>query len=393
MMSTNKWLKQAVTAGALCGCGLLSADDARAADSTVPSSWNVAPMTNGAYREAFETNLPAWAGRVGASMLSNLTYSAAGLPTRSNEWFEAHQKVLLLDTEGSVITNTLAYPGAEGAVSFASKPVYVDMRVRFDAIADAPSAETLADSKLAVFVSSASKLVAVSADGWATNAVAIDTNEWHQLTIKMLDGKFDVLLDDQTVFTDLTLMNVGANVLSAASFCGTGLIDDLYVSHGDPAYAITGPTGTIPDLPANGANVPTDEEQTHINVWLDGLNAVTSLGSMTQDQLSEAYLIGELAVDGGVASPVNYSFGIASLEILSPTSLVVTLSLTSDNGAKEGPINGRVQLQGKTTVAGAWTTLSGAITPSYADFTNGQATYTFTIPEGGYQFFRPLIVP
>lgn len=393
MMSINRLLKQAAVVAAVWGSVGVTAEYARAADSTVPSSWNVAPMTNGAYRESFETNLPGWAARVGANLLSNLTYSAAGLPTRSNDWFAAHQKVLWLDTEGAVVTNSVAYPGAEGAVSFASKPVYVDMRVRFDAIAEDPTPETLGDSKLALFVSSEAKLVVVHANGWTTNDVVLDTNLWHQVTVKMLNGKFDVLLNDQAVFTDLSLMNPGANVLSAASFCGTGLIDDLYVSHGDPAYAIAGPTGTIPTLPANGSNIPTAEEQTRINVWLDGQNTVTSLGTMTQDQLSEAYLIGELAVDGGVASPADYSFGISALDIVTPTSLMVTLALTSENGAKNGPINGRVQLQGMTAIGGEWATLDGAITPAYADFTNGKATYTFAIPEGGYQFFRPVIVP
>lgn len=394
MMSTNRWLQQIAVAGALAG-GCLVADNALAADSTVPSSWNVAPMTNGAYREAFETNLPGWAGLVGASVLSNQTYATAGLPTRSNEWFAVHQKVLQLDTEGSVLTNTVAYPGAEGPVSFASKPLYVDMRVRFDALTETPSAATLAGAKMAIFVSSDKKLVVIHNGGWTTNATELDTNLWHQVTVKMSGSTFDVLVDDQAnpAFTGLTLMNVGANVLAAASFCGTGLIDDLYVSHGNPAYAVTGPTGTIPALPADGANPPTDEEQTRINVWLDNKSTLTSLGTMTQDELSAAYLINELTEEEGVGSAVDYEFGIAAIDLASPTQVIVQLSLNSDSGPKTGPINGRVQLQGKTTLNGTWADLSGAITPSYADFTNGKASYTFAIPAGGYQFFRPQIVP
>ena len=394
MMSTNNWLKPAAVAGALWGCGLGAAQDVWAADSTVPSSWNVAPMTNGAYRESFETSLPGWAGRVGASVLSNLTYATTGIPARSNEWFSTHQKVLLLDTEGDVVTNSVAYPGAEGSVSFASKPVYVDMRVRFDPISDPPAEESLTDAKLALFVSADAKLVAVHANGWTTNSTVLDTNLWYQVTVKMLDGKFDVLLNDAPVpvMTNLVLKNVGANTLTAASFCGTGLIDDLYISHGNPAYVVAGPTGTIPTLPADGSNVPSDEEQTRINTWLDGY-PITSLGTMTQDQLSQAYLLNELTVTDGVASSLEYTFGISAIDIVSPTLLQVTLSLASDTWNKNGTLNGRIQLEGKTSIDGTWTLLSGAITPSFADFTNGKATYTFAIPEGGYQFFKPVIVP
>jgi hypothetical protein len=248
---------------------------------------------------------------------------------------------------------------------------------------------------MALFVSPDVKLVAVHAKGWTTNAAVLDTNQWNQVTVKMLNGKFDVLVDDVALpsLSGLDLISGSGNVLAAASFSGTGLVDELYVSHGDPAYAVTGPTGAIPALPPDGDNPPTDEQQTRINVWLDGQDAVTSLGSMTQDQLSQAYLIGELAVDEGTASAVSYAFGISKIDLVSPTQLVVELQLTSDNGPKSGAINGRVQLQGKSTLAGAWQDLSGAVTPSYADFTGGKASYTFTIPAGGYQFFRPMIVP
>lgn len=367
------------------------------ADSVVPSSWNVAPMTDGAYLESFNTALPSWAGRTGASVVTTgfLSMASSGLPARSNVWFGANSQVLQLDTEGTVLTNTVAYPGSEGAVSYGSKPVYVDMRVHFDAMSDSPDISLLSGAKLALFVSSDAKLVAVHANGWTTNTVSLDTNKWYQLTIKLLNGKFDVLLNDEVVsgFTDLDLMNTTGNTLEGASFSGTGLIDNLYISHGDPAYALTGPTTSIPDLPAAGSNPPTDEQQTHLNVWLAGRSDITSLGTMTQDQLSEAYLLGEVALSEGTASSVAYTFGISKIEMTSPTVLQITVSLTTDNGAKNGTINGKIQLQGKAAISDDWSTLDGAITPSYADFTNGEATYTYTIPSGGYQFFRPQIVP
>lgn len=397
MMSTMLRLKRTAAAGALCVCAQAFTGDARAADSVVPSSWNVAPLTAGAYREPFDATLPGWAGAVGLSVVTNgfPSMSGSSLPTRSNAWFGANAKVLQLDTEGAVVTNTVAYPDLEGAVSYGTKPVYVDMRVRFDAMSDGPYPETVAGTKMAVFVSADAKLVAVHANGWTTNAMTLDTNLWYQLTIKMLNGKFDVLMNDASVFADLDLMNTSGNTLAATSFSGTGLIDELYVSHGNPAYAVVGPTGLIPDLPATGGNPPTDEQQTRINAWLDafaGIDENTVL-SMTQDQLSAAYLIDELGGNSATATPVGYTFGVSAINLISPTVLVVTAGLTTDNGDKEGPINGRIQLQGKVSIGDVWTTLSGAITPSFADFTAGQATYTFTIPAGGYQFFRAQIVP
>lgn len=395
MRSTIKRLKRTAAAVALGVGAQAFTGDAQAADSVVPSAWNVAPMQAGACLEAFDAALPpTWAGRAGVSVVTNQYPTMTGLPVRANEWFGANAKVLRLDTEGAVVSNTVAYPASEGAVSFASKPIYVDMRIRFDVMTDTPTPEALAGSKLAVFVASDAKLVAVHENGWITNSVATDTNLWHQLTIKMLNGVYDVLLNEQIIFSGLAIRNVGAaNTLGATCFCGTGLIDNLYISHGDPAYAVTGPTGTIPSLPAPGSNPPSDVEQTQINAWLDGLNSVTSLSNLTQDELSLAYLLNELDESSGEALDPVYTFGISALDLVTPTTLVVTASLTTGSGAKSGTINGKIQLQGKVNMGDGWTTLSGAITPSFADFTNGQATYTFTIPADGYQFFKPLIVP
>lgn len=375
----------------------LLAVHAMGADSAVPSSWNVAPMTDGAYLESFDATLPVWAGRVGYNAVTNVfpSMASSSLPARSNAWFGANSKVLQLDTDGSVVTNTFAYPDSN-PVSFADKAVYVDMRVRFDAVTDGPDPSLLSDSKLALFVSSDCKLVAVNSAGWTTNANTLDTNKWYQVTVRMTNGTYNVLLNDQVVFSGLGLRSAGTeNALQSANFYGTGLIDELYVSHGDPAYAVAGPTAALSvTLPSAGSNPPSDEQQTRINVWLNGFAGLGSLGSMTQDQLSLAYLLNALNISGNTASAVTYNFGISAVEMTSPTTLIVTVALTADDTAKEGAINGRIQLQGKVNYDDAgWTTLPGAITPSYADFTAGKATYTYTIPEGGYRFFRPLIVP
>jgi hypothetical protein len=401
MMSTKKRSVKAAGAGALCALALVLHGDAQAADSLVPLEWNVGPMTGGAYLESFDGGLPAWAA-AGFNAVTNVfpSMEASSLPGRSNAWFGANVKVLQLETEGEVVTNTLSHP-PDTPVSFAAVPVYVDMRVRFDAVTDAPDSELLNNAKLALFVSADRRLVAVHAGGVSTNAAELDTNKWHQVTIKLYGGNaFDVLLNDDKdapVFTGLTVKNAGdANTLSSANFYGTGYVDELYVSRGDPAYLVTGPTEPIPALPGPGSNPPTDEEQTRINAWLAGnagINSDTQL-NMTQDQLSRSYLLGELNGDESTATAVqSYTFGISKIDLVSPTEVRVTARLTVDEQPKNGLINGKIQLAGKVDIGDDWTTLPGAVTPAFADFTGGEATYTFALPAGGYKFFKPLIVP
>jgi len=399
MMSTKRRLVKAAGAGLFLVLGLALSGNVWAADSEVPLAWNVAPMRAGAYREAFDGVLPSWASLVGANALiaEFPAMAGSGLPVRANAWFDSNVKVMQLDTAGEVVTNTLAYAGGGGDVTFASQPVYVDMRIRFDAVSDSPDSALLSNVKLALFVSSDRKLVAVHGGGISTNQTELDTNKWHQVTVKLENGKFDVLMNDATVmFSGLDVKNVGAaNTLSSANFYGTGLIDELYVSHGDPAYEVAGPETSIPELPAAGDNPPSDVQQTRINAWLAAQSGLTSLGTLTQDQLSRAFLLGELPVSEGTASePGAVTFGIEGFDLVSPTRLLVTARLETGSVAKDGQINGRIQLQGKVNYGDAeWTTLGSAVTPSAAAFSDGKATYTFDIPEGGYKFFRPLIVP
>jgi len=363
----------------------------------VPDEWNAAPMTAGAYLESFGT-LPGWAIATGSSLVT-ATFPDTGLsalPVRTNTWFASTGNVLELSTDGTVLTNALVNSSA-GAVGFATENVYVDMRVRFNPMAEPPDAAMLTSCKLAIFVSEDAKLVVAHNGGVTTNTVPLNTNQWYQVSVVMSNSLCDVKLDDVAVsaFTGLTLQNPAGstpNELAAVSFHGSGYIDELYVSHGDPTYAVEGPTTEITaDLPAAGANPPTDEEQTRINVWLSGLSGLTAL-NMTQDQLSDAYLVN--ADLTGAAGPVAIDFGISAIDVVSPTSLKITAQLTVASVPQNAAINGRIQLEGKVTKDdSSWTVLDGSITPSAADFTSGEATYFYTIPAGGYKIFKPTIVP
>jgi len=397
MKSTGKRLMGAVRAVFGCLLALTFTQAAQAADSKVPLVWTTTPMTNIAYRESFESK-PAWVTG-DYNMLTNDTVfgNYTGFPSRTNTWFDTHTKALYLDTDGLVVTNTLLHDN-DSAVTFTAgaDPVYVDMRIRFETLTEAPSAAMLASSKLALFVEPVgNKLVVSHNGGTSTNAAWFDTNLWYQVTIKLYDStKFDVLTNDVAVFTGLTVNTVGfANTLSSVNFYGTGLVDDLYVSHCNPAATVPATTEALTvTLPENGSNIPTGDQQMRINAWLDQNNIATFGDGMTQDALSAAYLLNNLA--GTTVNNEPYTLGIKKFELLSPTLLSVTVELKVNGVAKVGAINGKIQLQGKVKFADAsWTVLPGAITPAVADFTDGQATYTFAIPEGGYKFFKPAIVP
>ncbi len=368
-----------------CACVL------NAAGSDVPNAWNVAPMRSGAYLEGFESTMPAWGSATGASVLTDDFPAMSGLPARSNLWFDANTQVMELDTAGTILTNLLQHTEAPTAIDFENEPVYVDMRVRFNAMSDDPDPAVLADCKLAVFVSEDAKLVVVHGNGISTNATVLDTNLWYQVSVKMEAGQADVKLNDSIVFSGLTLQSAGTeNVLAAVSFKGTGYLDELYVSHGAPDYPVPGPTTAIPALPADGSNMPTDEQQTRINKYLSDQAGLTDL-NMTQDDLSAAYLVN--AALTGEADPVAVAFGISAIEIITPTSLQITAKLTVDSTDKDGGINGRIQLFGKVNKGDGWTLLDGAVSPGSVVFSSGEVTFTYAIPAGGYKFFKGQIIP
>lgn len=56
MLFTMQRFKQAAGAGAICAVAYALSGVAFAADSEVPSQWNVAPLTAGVYREAFDVS-------------------------------------------------------------------------------------------------------------------------------------------------------------------------------------------------------------------------------------------------------------------------------------------------------------------------------------------------
>lgn len=365
------------------------------AASVVPNEWNVtADFKQGAYLQSFESQpSPDWIGALGELVIQDSHVNPLS-PARANTWFSSNSKVLELATDDAAITNSLV-PDVGSVVSFATDPVFVDMRIKFVVQSEAP---TTTGAKLAIYASEATKLTVVHNGGSTAYTTADLTTTWHQLTVKMkATGKFDVLLDDASVATDLTLIGAPADdKLNSVVFSGTGFIDELYVSHGNPAYA--GTMGAIPSVLVGGAL----DDEASVNNWLAHriysglLTTGASFADFTKSQLDTAYLLNELGGTTTAAEPVTYTFGISAIDLITPTNVMVTCSLVTSGQplGKTGTINGKIKLLYRADSSTAWSAASGVVTPSPADFTAGKATYTFTIPgDGVNKFFKPQIVP
>lgn len=348
--------------------------------SEVPKEWNVTPATGGAYIENFET-VPTWATAGGTAAAATTAISGQ---SRGNSWSGSHANVLELNADPA-ISSAVTYPDAS-AVSFATQAVYVDMRVAFTKSSSAPESTLWDGAKLALYLNDAGNLVVQRSEGAANSTETYTEGTWYQLTVKLLNGQCDVLVNDTAVsaLTGLTLMAGGtANQLASVDFYGSGKIDDLYVGHGNPARAANPPA--FPATQGSGG-APTEVQKNQISEWLIGK---TLSGDPTQTDLGKAYLVNK--VNAGVVAPVSaLAFGVADIEVLSTTSLKVTLKLDVDSEGKDGTINGKVQMQGRATQAAGWTDIGSLITPTFTDGLSEVHTVTFT---EGPKFFRATIVP
>jgi hypothetical protein len=385
-MCNKKRLGQ-TAARLLVGMAVGLAGGAFAANSIVPVNWNVTPATNGAYRETFES-APTWDRTVvTASTNSRATVARRGL---GDTWFPGGNVNALTLPGDASYTNTLKYTGNSANVSFATNPVFVDMRIQFTAYEGAPS---VGDAKLAVFVSAADKIHVVHNTGTTTNtwSAADLLTAWHQLTVRLeKNGKCAVYLDDVGVTNNLTPIVGGvATELTSLVFTGSGYADDLYVSHGNPNYAGGATPGTIPSL-VTGVPSSTAGSVTNwlANYYNDGRLA-TNVNLSTVD-LGRAYLL-DMAPTSETDPVTSVAFGVSAIDLVTPTNVIVTCKLTVNGSNQEDPINGKLQLQGKTAIGNAYATLAGAVSPQSTDFNGGLATYTFTVPSG-MKFFKAQII-
>jgi hypothetical protein len=369
----------------LVGMAVGLAGGAFAADSTVPKEWNInSNFKSGASLEAFGTK-PTWVGALG-----DIEAVSAGLPSgRANAWFTGDTTVLNMTNESVIATNTLIADD-NLAVSFATDPVYVDARVKLVVLADAPSTN---GAKLAIYASAADKLKVVHNGGTTEYTVTGKdlTADWHQLTVKLnTAGTFDVLVDDGSVATGLTLIGgTSDTTLNQLEFSGTGKLDQLYVSHGDPKYA--GTMGAIPNAITSGGLTT----EPAVNNWLarriyngGTLTTNTTFAGFTKAKLDAAYLLDKLNVASGAAT-LDYTFGSEEVVVVSDTQVNVKCSLTVTGGT--GTLARRLKLLGKATIGGTWSEVANADDLAYSD---GKISHTFTgINPANYKFFKAQIIP
>jgi len=365
------------------------AGGAFAADSQVPTSWNVSPITNGAYLQTFENAL-TWGGQAVDNPLTNSRVSVAP-PSRANTWFgEATTKAMKIPDDASY-TNTLKYVD-NSSVSFATTPVFVDMRIQFTAYEGTPPD----NAKLAVFVSTTNKIHVVHNDGVTTNTWPDGDllSAWHQLTVRLeKDGKCAVLLDDVTVTNNLTpKAGAGtANELDSLEFANSGYVDDLYVSHGNP-QAYPGETDPVPVAAAPFAG---DES---VAAWLAGkltgatLTAGATFAGFDQADMDAAYLLDKLGGSAAAAEPPAYTFGSEEVIVVSATEVHVKCSLTV-TGESGQLANRQIQLLGKKLIGDQWAAISGQVEDELSYDDDGVITVTFTgIDSTTYKFFKAQIV-
>ncbi|MBQ7188437.1 MAG: hypothetical protein IJR99_03385 [Kiritimatiellae bacterium] len=393
---------QRITVGAIALTGVIPLV-AWGADSTVPADWNVAPITSGAYIETFNA-LPAWATGAGeVTAKSGLSASSTGLPDRTNNWFAAGDSantVLALDTAGTIITNTLG-EGENNYVPVSSdNPVYFDLLVRFDPVDSIMDESMFNESKLSLYINSDKQLVCRTTVTNIADDLTLDTNTWYRLTVKMMGSTFSVLLNDQPLTFNssetLSINTAGeSGQITQARFCGTGHLDDLYISHQSPAYAVAG-ASSAPSVTLDSYDGLADESKTSVLKWLadnsaDLLTAIAGGSTVLAEATGlTAYVLNTPGLVASSAGESQYALGIAGIDVLSDTQVQVTVSLSVLNTEFTGSINGVLKLEGKQSSSDAAFTVLTETTFTGAAFTSGSATFTFTIP-AGYRIFKPVI--
>ncbi|MFO7936137.1 MAG: hypothetical protein R6V06_00805 [Kiritimatiellia bacterium] len=385
-----------------CAIGAVSLSSGTA-DSYVPVEWNIGPLREGVWREDFENTAPPWISTTGKSLVTN-TYPSVTFPefpARTNSWFDSGTQALLLDVPAGVLSNRLAYTASDGGgpVLFSTLPLYIDFLAFFEPCpADRTPSDLLKDWMLGVTLDTQHYLVAVDGSGSTVSTSTFETGVWHRVTLRLENENYSVSIDGTNVFTSLNLRNFSTAQIQALCFRGSGWIDEIFIGHCSPDYPVPGPTQSVPPIPISASNPPTDEQRTSLNFWLQNYTGINiqpdTTFNMTGDQLNDCYLIGELTGNAETLLPVSYTFGISAIDLHTPLLLKITARLFTDNGVKTGAINGYIRVTGKINRSDTeWQIFPEAITPEKAHFTNGHATYLYSIPEGGYRFFRAQIIP
>jgi len=378
-------MKKLMRASLIGVVGLLSLT-VQAQITVVTNNWNVTPWNvTGPTLQTFET-MPSW-----ASGTAN-TNSGTGMPDRSDRFwtnevaYASAGKRLLFSTSG--ITNNFS-----GAKIQPGLPLFVDLRCKIYPFATSPTILTntvlsfYSDSKSNLVL--ASKLASGSTQCYTNANITILTNVYYSVMIRFASDSFDVFFTNSTL--PVLSLNATTNEISKMVISGAGELDDLYVSYGDPTRSTTNYvfTGLTPSTLEERVVASWVANQAARNSALDGktINSANALKYyLTDTALATNVFAGELGIGSIAYTP-------------SSTSVTVVVTLKTGEAAstkKEGKINGVLKLKGAESYTnatnGVWVDLAGARKVVGSDnFTNGLATFTFTLPNSTYKFFLPVI--
>ena len=276
-------------------------------------------------------------------------------------------KVLKLDTEGGVWTNTVV----DG--SFVTAPVWADMLVKFVPSEELPVLD--AAVKLAIAVTNGSLVVSKMnemEDGntWSSTTTAIDTSLWYRVTVKLetgessfnasvtINGNQIVSVGGETLFGIFDSSYEG--VLNSIGFQGTGFVDEVAVRDDDPfaptetLFAGTGepvdPVEYSAWLGANNMDAGDVAEAMYdaflMNVAPDGSGSPDlKVSSITVDGNIVLTLAADYAEDDDVAiDPESLNNGVA-IEVLGKASLSDSDWEKLGSSLNFSPVEGQITYQ------------------------------------------------
>lgn len=354
----------------------------------VPSIWNAPVVEDGAYVEYFDV-LPSWA--------SGQALEVEELPASTRFYKKdtsTTSSVLAFSTD-EILTNTLTMQGSSDAPQASQDTtVYVEMRCKITPFSDenVPSPDA-ASYKVMLFVDKDNNFVAKTPTATQTSSgVTASADVFYYITARFTPEQYLITIsEDGTTpvasftFAQESVADYGVN---AVCFSGSGKVDDLFASYGDPARATAYVT---PPAPATGDGADA------VNAWVaEQFNRSDRLAKADQDSLAaaapNAYLVGEKLVVGAdnQVQPVNLALKASQFN-----NGMLSVNLKVNEVGKNGAINGDLCFMAARTYAdvkeGNWESVDvDGLTKNFVD--GNQEIDISKLTGLGYLFFKPVVV-
>ncbi|MBQ9431197.1 MAG: hypothetical protein IJU44_06550 [Kiritimatiellae bacterium] len=352
------------------------------AATAIPAAWNTDPWTSGAVFDAF-TVLPDWA--TGAELIDGLAAapeSPARFWNKLDGFTQGKQLYFLTEGIGQDYTN--------GGFTKLD-PIYVDMLVKFTPMATEDSVPEASDYILRTYVNKDKNLVVQVENGETkTDDNEIDPDHYYRLTIVLSGDQYKVTLDN-TITVTVNAKENPPTTLKKVAFVGEGVIDDLYVSHGDPNR---NPSYDSTAAAITGVSDATTPEANAIGNWMqNNVAAGTQLTASDSEKVINGFLTDTKVTSDDLT--VNLVLGDFRYDA-EEKKVYGKVKLDINGTAKNGKINGKIQLMGAANYddaqSGKWTAIDGAKTLTQAEFEGGECEISFEVGDTDFLFFKPVIV-